>query len=97
MALCDAAELAKRSPGGRLPTPLVAVLAEAANICRWRQLARPLQPLRLARDPAAHTAALLVPRRTRVGQTGMRKLRGASNGRGAARPSPLRNAQSLCA
>jgi type IV secretory pathway TraG/TraD family ATPase VirD4 len=39
MALCDAAEqLAKRSPHGRLPVPLVGVLDEAANICRWPQL-----------------------------------------------------------
>jgi type IV secretory pathway TraG/TraD family ATPase VirD4 len=39
MALCDAAEqLASRSPRGRLPRPLVGVLDEAANICRWRQL-----------------------------------------------------------
>ena len=39
MALCDAAEeLAKRSPGGRLRVPLVGVLDEAANICRWPQL-----------------------------------------------------------
>jgi TraM recognition site of TraD and TraG len=39
MALCDAAEQhAKRCPAGRLPTPLVGVLDEAANICRWRAL-----------------------------------------------------------
>ncbi|MGO9957828.1 MAG: type IV secretory system conjugative DNA transfer family protein, partial [Solirubrobacteraceae bacterium] len=39
MALCDAAEQhAKRSPGGRLAVPLVGVLDEAANICRWPQL-----------------------------------------------------------
>ena len=39
MALCDAAEqLASRSPRGRLVTPMVGVLDEAANICRWRQL-----------------------------------------------------------
>ena len=39
MALCDAAEQhAKHSPGGRLAVPLVGVLDEAANICRWRQL-----------------------------------------------------------
>lgn len=39
MALCDAAEqLAKRSPGGRLQLPLVGVLDEAANVCRWPQL-----------------------------------------------------------
>ena len=39
MALCDAAEqLASRSPRGRLAVPMVGVLDEAANICRWRQL-----------------------------------------------------------
>ena len=68
MALCDAAEqLAKRSPGGRLPVPLVGVLDEAANICRWRAAPRPLLALRVARDPAAHPAAVVVPRRAGVG------------------------------
>ena len=39
MALCDAAEsYARCCPAGRLPTPLVGVLDEAANICRWAQL-----------------------------------------------------------
>jgi type IV secretory pathway TraG/TraD family ATPase VirD4 len=39
VAICEAAEEhAKRSPGGRLPTPMVAVLDEAANVCRWREL-----------------------------------------------------------
>jgi type IV secretory pathway TraG/TraD family ATPase VirD4 len=39
MALCDAAETYARScPQGRLPTPMVGVLDEAANICRWAQL-----------------------------------------------------------
>ena len=39
MALCDAAEqIASRSPRGRLAVPMVGVLDEAANICRWRQL-----------------------------------------------------------
>ena len=39
VAICEAAEeRAKRSPGGRLPVPLVAVLDEAANVCRWREL-----------------------------------------------------------
>jgi type IV secretory pathway TraG/TraD family ATPase VirD4 len=39
VAVTEAAEqLAKRSPGGRLPVPLVAVLDEAANVCRWREL-----------------------------------------------------------
>jgi type IV secretory pathway TraG/TraD family ATPase VirD4 len=39
MALCDAAETyARTCPEGRLPVPLVGVLDEAANICRWAQL-----------------------------------------------------------
>jgi hypothetical protein len=39
VAVCEAAEkLAIVSSGGRLPVPLVAVLDEAANVCRWREL-----------------------------------------------------------
>ena len=39
VAVTEAAEqLAKQSPGGRLPVPMVAVLDEAANVCRWREL-----------------------------------------------------------
>lgn len=39
VAITEAAEeLAKRSPGGRLEVPMVAVLDEAANVCRWREL-----------------------------------------------------------
>lgn len=39
VAICEAAEeRAKVSPGGRLPVPLVVVLDEAANVCRWREL-----------------------------------------------------------
>lgn len=38
-AVMDAAESwATTLPGGRLGTPLVAVLDEAANVCRWREL-----------------------------------------------------------
>ena len=33
-----AEDLATASPGGRLPVPLVGVLDEAANVCRWRDL-----------------------------------------------------------
>ena len=80
MALCDAAEqLAKRSVGGRLPVPLVGVLDEAANICRWRQLP----------DLYSHYGSRGIPLLTLLqswsqgaqvwGQTGMRKLWGASN------------------
>lgn len=39
VAVVEAAEeLAARSAGGRLKTPLVGVLDEAANVCRWREL-----------------------------------------------------------
>lgn len=39
VAVVEAAEeKAKRSKGGRLPTPLLAVLDEAANVCRWARL-----------------------------------------------------------
>ncbi|WP_427019535.1 type IV secretory system conjugative DNA transfer family protein (plasmid) [Pseudarthrobacter sp. P1] len=33
-----AEELAVHSPGGRLVTPMIGVLDEAANVCRWREL-----------------------------------------------------------
>ncbi len=39
VAVVEAAEeLATGSPGGRLPCPLLGVLDEAANVCRWREL-----------------------------------------------------------
>lgn len=39
MAVTEAAEAhAKASPGGRLPVPMVVVLDEAANVCRWADL-----------------------------------------------------------
>lgn len=39
VAVVEAAEeVAIESPGGRMETPLVGVLDEAANVCRWRQL-----------------------------------------------------------
>jgi type IV secretory pathway TraG/TraD family ATPase VirD4 len=39
VAVVEAAEeLAARSTGGRLTTPLLGVLDEAANVCRWRDL-----------------------------------------------------------
>ena len=100
MALCDAAEqLAKRSPGGRLPTPLVGVLDEAANICRWRQLP----------DLYSHYGSRGIPLLTLLqswsqgaqvwGHTGMRKLWGASNvrvyGGGAAEQEFLSDLEKL--
>ena len=39
VAVIEAAEdYAKTCPGGRLPSPLVGVLDEAANVCRWKGL-----------------------------------------------------------
>lgn len=39
VAVVEAAEeIAARSAGGRLATPLLGVLDEAANVCRWREL-----------------------------------------------------------
>lgn len=39
VAVCEAAEeYAKTCPGGRLSVPMVAVLDEAANVCRWPEL-----------------------------------------------------------
>lgn len=39
VAVVEAAEeRATRSPGGRLPVPLIGVLDEAANVCRWAEL-----------------------------------------------------------
>lgn len=39
VAVCEAAEdHAKTQPGGRLAVPMVAVLDEAANVCRWSEL-----------------------------------------------------------
>ncbi|MDQ3157293.1 MAG: TraM recognition domain-containing protein [Actinomycetota bacterium] len=38
-AVCEAAEdLAKTEPGGHLVTPMLVVLDEAANVCRWGEL-----------------------------------------------------------
>lgn len=39
VAVAEAAEeYAKTCPAGRMPTPLLGVLDEAANVCRWRDL-----------------------------------------------------------
>ncbi|MCX8456559.1 MULTISPECIES: type IV secretory system conjugative DNA transfer family protein [Paenarthrobacter] len=39
VAVVEAAEeLAVHSPGGRLANPMIGVLDEAANVCRWREL-----------------------------------------------------------
>ena len=100
MALCDAAEqLAKRSPGGRLATPLVGVLDEAANICRWRALPD-LYSHYGSRGIALLTLLQSWSQGAQVwGPTGMRKLWGASNvrvyGGGAAEQEFLSDLEKL--
>ena len=80
MALCDAAEQhAKHCPGGRLPVPLVGVLDEAANICRWRQLPD-LYSHYGSRGISLITLLQSWSQGVQVwGQTGIRKLWGSSN------------------
>jgi hypothetical protein len=80
MALCDAAEqLAARSPGGRLATPLVGVLDEAANICRWKGLPD-LYSHYGSRGISLLTILQSWSQGAEVwGAAGMRKLWGASN------------------
>ena len=79
-AMIEAAEeLAARSPGGRLPIPLVGILDEAANVCRWTDLpdlyshfgSRGIPILSLFQSYSQGVAVF--------GRDGMRKLWSASN------------------
>ena len=100
MALCDAAEQhAKHSPGGRLPAPLVGVLDEAANICRWRQLPD-LYSHYGSRGICLLTLLQSWSQGVQVwGPNGMRKLWGAANirvyGGGVGEPEFLSNLEKL--
>ena len=100
MALCDAAEQhAKRSPGGRLAVPLVGVLDEAANICRWRQLPD-LYSHYGSRGICLLTLLQSWSQGVQVwGPNGMRKLWGAANirvyGGGVGEPDFLSNLEKL--
>ncbi|MEV4440928.1 TraM recognition domain-containing protein [Streptomyces sp. NPDC049577] len=74
-----AEELATRSPGGRLRTPMLGVLDEAANVCRWKELP----------DLYSHYGSRGIPLMTILqswaqgvvvwGEYGMKKLWSASN------------------
>lgn len=80
VAVVEAAEeLAARSPGGRLSTPLLGVLDEAANVCRWRELPN-LYSHYGSRGIVLMTILQSWSQGVEVwGESGMRKLWSASN------------------
>jgi type IV secretory pathway TraG/TraD family ATPase VirD4 len=74
-----AEELAAHSAGGRLATPLLGVLDEAANVCRWRELPN-LYSHYGSRGIVLMTILQSWSQGTEVwGEAGMRKLWSASN------------------
>ena len=80
VAVVEAAEeLAARSAGGRLSTPLLGVLDEAANVCRWRDLPN-LYSHYGSRGIVLMTILQSWSQGVEVwGESGMRKLWSASN------------------
>ena len=94
MAVCEAAEdVAKRNPRGRLRVPLVAVLDEAANVCRWGTLPD-LYSHYGSRGVCLHTILQSWPQGVEVwGKEGLSKLWNAANvriyGGGSADPEFL--------
>jgi len=80
VAVVEAAEeLAVHSPGGRLTTPLLAVLDEAANVCRWRELPN-LHSHYGSRGIVIMTILQSWSQGTDVwGESGMKKLLSAAN------------------
>ena len=80
VAVVEAAEeLAARSPGGRLTVPLLGVLDEAANVCRWRELPN-LYSHYGSRGIVLMTILQSWSQGVEVwGESGMRKLWSASN------------------
>ncbi|MET4224603.1 type IV secretory system conjugative DNA transfer family protein [Oerskovia enterophila] len=80
VALVEAAEeQAARSAGGRLAVPLVGVLDEAANVCRWRELPN-LYSHYGSRGIVLMTILQSWSQGTEVwGEAGMKKLWSASN------------------
>ncbi|MEU5959208.1 TraM recognition domain-containing protein [Streptomyces sp. NPDC047525] len=80
VAICEAAEqYAMRSPNGRLPRTLLAVLDEAANICKWADLpdlyshygSRGILPITILQNWDQGI--------TTWGESGMKKLFGSAN------------------
>lgn len=80
VAVVEAAEeLAAASPGGRLARPLLGVLDEAANVCRWRELPN-LYSHYGSRGIVLMTILQSWSQGTEVwGDAGMKKLWSASN------------------
>ena len=80
VAVVEAAEeLAARSPGGRLTVPLLGILDEAANVCRWRELPN-LYSHYGSRGIVLMTILQSWSQGVEVwGESGMRKLWSASN------------------
>lgn len=80
VAVVEAAEeLAARSPGGRLSVPMLGVLDEAANVCRWRELPN-LYSHYGSRGIVLMTILQSWSQGTEVwGEAGMRKLWSAAN------------------
>lgn len=79
-AIMEAAEeLANKSPRGRMPVPLFAILDEAANVCRWQELpdlyshfgSRGIIPMTFLQSPAQAEDVW--------GRAGFAKLWSASN------------------
>ena len=65
--LTEAERRGQVSPSGRLAVPVVAVLDEVANVCRWRDLPDTLQPLRLAGASSAPVTCRAGPRGSSAG------------------------------
>ncbi|MEV7135818.1 TraM recognition domain-containing protein [Arthrobacter sp. NPDC093128] len=79
VAVTEAAEQLAVKQGGRLKTPMLAMLDEAANVCRWSQLPD-LYSHYGSRGIVIHTVLQSYSQGVDVwGQSGMKKLMSASN------------------
>ncbi|AJW80087.1 type IV secretory system conjugative DNA transfer family protein [Clavibacter michiganensis] len=80
VAIVEAAErLARTQPGGRLTTPLVCVLDEAANVCRWKELPDLYSHLGSRGIPVLSIFQSYAQGVNVFGREGMRKLFSAAN------------------
>ncbi|WP_414171897.1 type IV secretory system conjugative DNA transfer family protein [Clavibacter tessellarius] len=80
VAIVEAAErLARTQPGGRLATPLVCVLDEAANVCRWKDLPDLYSHLGSRGIPVLSVFQSYAQGVDVFGREGMRKLFSAAN------------------
>jgi type IV secretory pathway TraG/TraD family ATPase VirD4 len=80
VAIVEAAErLARTQPGGRLATPLLCVLDEAANVCRWKDLPDLYSHLGSRGIPVMSIFQSYAQGVDVFGREGMRKLFSAAN------------------